>query len=41
MIAHVGDFGISKFLGDGDSMTQTMALATIGYIAPGNVSSTT
>ncbi|XP_059439197.1 receptor kinase-like protein Xa21 [Corylus avellana] len=34
MIAHVGDFGISKLLGDGDSMTQTMTLATIGYIAP-------
>jgi LRR receptor-like serine/threonine-protein kinase FLS2 len=39
MIAYVGDFGISKLLGDGDSMTQTMTLATIGYMAPGNVSS--
>nr|XP_023906964.1 probable LRR receptor-like serine/threonine-protein kinase At3g47570 [Quercus suber] len=34
MVAHVGDFGISKFLGDEDSMTQTMTLATIGYMAP-------
>jgi LRR receptor-like serine/threonine-protein kinase FLS2 len=39
MIAYVSDFGISKLLGDGDSMTQTMTLATIGYMAPGNVSS--
>uniref|UniRef100_A0A7N2L713 non-specific serine/threonine protein kinase n=2 Tax=Quercus lobata TaxID=97700 RepID=A0A7N2L713_QUELO len=34
MVAHVSDFGISKFLGDADSMTQTMTLATIGYMAP-------
>ncbi|KAM4108678.1 hypothetical protein ACB094_03G063100 [Castanea mollissima] len=34
MVAHVSDFGISKFLGDEDSMTQTMTLATIGYMAP-------
>ncbi|KAG2688032.1 hypothetical protein I3760_09G075100 [Carya illinoinensis] len=34
MIAHVGDFGISRFLGDGDSMTRTMTLATVGYMAP-------
>ena len=39
MVAHVSDFGISKFLGNEDSMTQTMTLATIGYMAPGNVSS--
>ncbi|KAM3705093.1 hypothetical protein ACJW31_03G054200 [Castanea mollissima] len=34
MVAHVSDFGISKFLGNEDSMTQTMTLATIGYMAP-------
>ncbi|MBA0755195.1 hypothetical protein Gogos_005632 [Gossypium gossypioides] len=38
MVAHVGDFGISKFLGEGDVMKQTMTLATIGYMAPGIVS---
>ncbi|PRQ29231.1 putative protein kinase RLK-Pelle-LRR-XII-1 family [Rosa chinensis] len=34
MGAHVSDFGIAKFLNGGDSMTQTMTLATIGYMAP-------
>ena len=37
MVAHVSDFGISKLLGEEDSMTQTMTLATIGYMAPGDV----
>ncbi|XP_024043183.1 LRR receptor-like serine/threonine-protein kinase FLS2 [Citrus clementina] len=35
MAAHVSDFGISKLLGEGeDSVTQTMTMATIGYMAP-------
>ncbi|KAH9722895.1 protein kinase domain-containing protein [Citrus sinensis] len=35
MVARVSDFGISKLLGDGeDSVTQTMTMATIGYMAP-------
>ncbi|XVF78741.1 hypothetical protein PTKIN_Ptkin14bG0160100 [Pterospermum kingtungense] len=37
MIAHVGDFGIAKLLGEGDLMIQTMTLATIGYMAPGDI----
>ncbi|MBA0596241.1 hypothetical protein Gorai_013070 [Gossypium raimondii] len=37
MVAHVGDFGIAKLLGEGDSMKQTMTLATIGYMAPGEM----
>ncbi|XP_052883570.1 receptor kinase-like protein Xa21 [Gossypium arboreum] len=35
MVAHVGDFGIAKLLGEGDVVKQTMTLATIGYMAPG------
>ncbi|KAK9949787.1 hypothetical protein M0R45_005300 [Rubus argutus] len=34
MVAHVADFGITKLLGGGDSMTETMTLATVGYMAP-------
>ncbi|XP_020416818.1 receptor kinase-like protein Xa21 isoform X2 [Prunus persica] len=34
MVAHVADFGIAKLLGEGDSITQTMTLATVGYMAP-------
>ncbi|PPD96432.1 hypothetical protein GOBAR_DD06552 [Gossypium barbadense] len=34
MVAHVGDFGIAKLLGEENSMKQTMTLATIGYMAP-------
>ncbi|XP_044507266.1 receptor kinase-like protein Xa21 [Mangifera indica] len=34
MVAHLSDFGISKLLGEEDSMTQTKTLATIGYMAP-------
>ena len=36
MVAHVGDFGMAKLLGEGDSIKQTMTLATIGYMAPGD-----
>lgn len=38
LVAHVGDFGNAKLMGEGDSMTQTMTMATIGYMPPGNVS---
>ncbi|XP_044476877.1 receptor kinase-like protein Xa21 [Mangifera indica] len=34
MVAHVSDFGISKLLDEGDSKTQTLTLATMGYMAP-------
>ena len=37
MVAHVCDFGITKLLSEEDSMTQTHTLATIGYMAPGNI----
>ncbi|XP_045805682.1 probable LRR receptor-like serine/threonine-protein kinase At3g47570 [Trifolium pratense] len=34
MVAHVGDFGISKLLDEGHSKAHTQTLATIGYVAP-------
>ncbi|KAE8706465.1 putative Leucine-rich repeat protein kinase family protein [Hibiscus syriacus] len=34
MVAHLGDFGIAKLLGEEDLMTQTKTLATIGYMSP-------
>ncbi|KDO49788.1 hypothetical protein CISIN_1g036011mg [Citrus sinensis] len=35
MVAHVSDFGLSKLFDEGDdSVTQTMTIATIGYMAP-------
>ncbi|GKV35032.1 hypothetical protein SLEP1_g43352 [Rubroshorea leprosula] len=34
MVAHVGDFGLAKLLGEGASVMQTMQIATIGYMAP-------
>ncbi|XP_035546554.1 probable LRR receptor-like serine/threonine-protein kinase At3g47570 [Juglans regia] len=34
MVGHVADFGIAKLVSDGISLTQTMTMATIGYMAP-------
>ncbi|KAG7959957.1 hypothetical protein I3843_10G095700 [Carya illinoinensis] len=34
LVGHISDFGISKLLSDGVSLTQTITLATIGYMAP-------
>ncbi|KAK4373607.1 hypothetical protein RND71_008991 [Anisodus tanguticus] len=34
MVAHVGDFGISKILSVSKSMAHTATLGTLGYIAP-------
>ncbi|GFQ03476.1 LRR receptor-like serine/threonine-protein kinase gso1 [Phtheirospermum japonicum] len=34
MNAHLCDFGVAKLLGDGESVVQTMTLATLSYIAP-------
>ncbi|XP_017979872.1 PREDICTED: probable LRR receptor-like serine/threonine-protein kinase At3g47570 [Theobroma cacao] len=36
MVAHLGDFGMAKLLGEEDSTMQTMTLATISYMAPGD-----
>ena len=38
MVAHVSDFGIAKFLCEGESSVQTRTIATFGYIAPGEES---
>lgn len=37
MMAHVCDFSIAKLFGEGETMVQTKAIATIGYMAPGNM----
>ncbi|KAL3520044.1 hypothetical protein ACH5RR_018193 [Cinchona calisaya] len=34
MVAHVNDFGVSKFLDEGNSLLHTKTLATMGYMAP-------
>ncbi|KAL2513426.1 putative LRR receptor-like serine/threonine-protein kinase [Abeliophyllum distichum] len=34
MVGHVGDFGIAKLFGQGESIAQTKTLATIGYMVP-------
>ncbi|KAK1371877.1 receptor kinase-like protein Xa21 [Heracleum sosnowskyi] len=34
MVAHVGDFGLAKILGEEEFMERTMTLATVGYMAP-------
>ncbi|XP_070014496.1 probable LRR receptor-like serine/threonine-protein kinase At3g47570 [Nicotiana sylvestris] len=34
MVGHLGDFGISKLLGDDETDLYTKILATLGYIAP-------
>ncbi|CAI0441631.1 unnamed protein product [Linum tenue] len=36
LVARLSDFGISKLLGGIDSITRTLMLGTIGYIAPGS-----
>ncbi|XP_068311186.1 probable LRR receptor-like serine/threonine-protein kinase At3g47570 [Pyrus communis] len=36
MVAHIADFGIARLVSGGDSMTETMTLATVGYMAPGD-----
>ncbi|KZV51083.1 putative LRR receptor-like serine/threonine-protein kinase [Dorcoceras hygrometricum] len=38
MVAHVSDFGISKLLGEGESMKHTRTLATLEFGLEGNVS---
>ncbi|XP_025621838.1 uncharacterized protein [Arachis hypogaea] len=34
MVAHVSDFGIAKLLDEGQSITHTKTMATLGYVAP-------
>ncbi|XP_027185103.1 probable LRR receptor-like serine/threonine-protein kinase At3g47570 [Coffea eugenioides] len=34
MVAHVSDFGLTKLLGEKNSITYTETLATLGYLAP-------
>ncbi|KAB2614836.1 LRR receptor-like serine/threonine-protein kinase [Pyrus ussuriensis x Pyrus communis] len=34
MVAHVADFGIAKLISGDGSMTETITLATVGYMAP-------
>lgn len=34
MVGHLTDFGVTKLLGEGDSIAQTITLATYGYMAP-------
>ncbi|XP_021907543.1 receptor kinase-like protein Xa21 [Carica papaya] len=41
VVAHVADFGISQLLGDDVSVRHTLTLATIGYMAPGNDTTST
>ncbi|PHT54301.1 hypothetical protein CQW23_08763 [Capsicum baccatum] len=40
MVAHVGDFGISKILAVSKSIAHTETLGTLGYIAPEGIVST-
>ncbi|CDP21338.1 unnamed protein product, partial [Coffea canephora] len=35
MVAHLSDFGLTKLLGEKNSITYTETLATLGYLAPG------
>ncbi|XP_059310935.1 probable LRR receptor-like serine/threonine-protein kinase At3g47570 [Lycium ferocissimum] len=34
LVGHVSDFGLAKLLGEGESVSYTKTLATMGYIAP-------
>ncbi|XP_059294511.1 probable LRR receptor-like serine/threonine-protein kinase At1g74360 [Lycium ferocissimum] len=34
LVGHVSDFGLTKLFGEGESITHTKILATMGYIAP-------
>lgn len=37
LVGHVSDFGLAKLFGEGESIAHTKTLATLGYIAPGNI----